>query len=204
MVFFCRADSHTEEVVQLSIRSRVIKAYGRTHTVAETAALIIRLLGLDTPKDDHGHWYKEAGAPCPHDNGMASLSEDQRKQAVKIVKALTGKNPKVNRKSQNQHINAKSAREATEKERNLKPGINVIHKSYFTAKWQTVDAMVRDRIKKGKYKVMPGQYGTIHLLVDVEKPIGVYYNKNEEKQRSTMVRVDFSEEDGYHLFPTRS
>lgn len=187
----------------MSVRSILIKMFSRTHTAEETAGMIVQMLGLDTPKDDHGHWFDEEGAPCPHDNGMAGLSEDQRKQAVKIVKALSGKNPKINRKSQDKHINAAAAKKATERERNANPGRKITPKSYFTVKLQSVDAMVRYRIAKGDYTVKPGRYGTIHLLVNVERPVGLWYNRKEEKQRTNMVCVDFSESEGYHMYPVK-
>ena len=43
-----------------------IHGYSKTHSVNDTVIFVEKLLGLDTPKDDHGHWFKEEGAPCPH------------------------------------------------------------------------------------------------------------------------------------------
>lgn len=51
----------------MSIKAEAIKAYRQNHSINQTAGLIMRLLGKDTPKDDSGHWYKTEGAPCPHD-----------------------------------------------------------------------------------------------------------------------------------------
>lgn len=50
----------------MNVLASVIREYARTHTEDQTAAMIGRLLDKRMPKDDHGHFYKEAGAPCPH------------------------------------------------------------------------------------------------------------------------------------------
>ncbi len=39
---------------------------GKEYSREKTERVIMALLGRDSHKDDHGHWYKTEGAPCPH------------------------------------------------------------------------------------------------------------------------------------------
>ena len=145
------------------------------------------------PQDAKGHFVGEElkGAPCPHSP-----------RVKEIIKALSGKNPKINKERQDQHINAKAARDATEKEKQSKPNKSILPKSYFTISMQAAHAIVRDKIKKGLFRVGKNNYGVEHLLIDVDKPVGYRYNIRGEKFPSKTIRVDYSSKDGYHIFPT--
>lgn len=64
----------------MNVCAIAISAYAKSHTEEETARLIGRLFGNDMPRDDHGHFYKEAGAPCPHDH--EDVTEEYKKNAT--------------------------------------------------------------------------------------------------------------------------
>ena len=65
----------------MNMRILAIRQYAQDHSVHDTAKLIIRLLGLDTPKDDSGHWYKEEGAPCPHNKHKEATIRSEKKSS---------------------------------------------------------------------------------------------------------------------------
>lgn len=132
---------------------------------------------------------------------MSGLSEEDQLKVREIVKALSAKKPKVNQAKQRQHENAHEARLATENDQRMHPGSHVRKKSYFTIKMQSALAMTLDRIRRGKYEVEEGWGNTLHLIVDVEKTVGIWYNHDGDKKAVTTVRVDYSGKDGFHIYP---
>lgn len=177
-------------------KTAAILSYGKSHTIADTARLAARLLGLDTPKDDHGHFYKEEGAPCPHE-----LTQAQQQRVKEIVAALSVKHPKINRAKQRQHETARDAAEATRRDRAAHPGVFSWAKSYFTISMQSAHAMVLDRIRKGDYSVGKNLLDEVYLIVDLKKDAGMWLNRQDKKVKTSKVRVDFSSRDGYHIYP---
>ena len=85
----------------MDLRAAAIHGYSRTHSVNDTSIFIENILGLDTPKDDHGHWFKEEGAPCPHRNGKGERKPRNSLKSNKkngIIKHAVGKLSKQGKK----------------------------------------------------------------------------------------------------------
>ena len=76
------------------------------------------------------------------------------------------------------------------------------HQSYFTVKGQSVEALIKDRLKRGLYEFAEPLRGDTRVLIDLGKPVGRVYNKKAGKMVQTgVVEVVFSRKDGYHFFP---
>ena len=135
-------------------------------------------------------------------NPTDGLTREQKAKVNKIVKALSVKNPKINKAKQRQHETAKDAAAATRKDRESHPGIFRWAKSYFTIKMKSAHAATLQRIRDGKYTAKEDFDGGVHLLVDLERNVGFWYNRKDQKRPTTIVRVDYSDKDGYHIYPT--
>lgn len=106
----------------MNVLAFVIREYAQTHTEDQTAAMIGRLLDKRMPKDDHGHFYKEAGAPCPH---HAAGKARKPRNALKNE----GKNGKIYRVSRMASREKKKEKNISRQtERQIQKGIGSLEK----------------------------------------------------------------------------
>ncbi len=123
-------------------------------------------------------------------------------EGKKMLDLFRAKSVKLNLSKQAQHRTAQEAREATAKEQAKHPGTKVLPKSYFTKKFQSVEASTLDRIRKGNFEEIAGRHNSTRFQVVFDDAVGNVYNEDTGKfEASHTVEAVYSKSDGYHMWP---
>jgi len=86
-------------------------------------------------------------------------------EGKKMLDLFRAKSVKLNFSKQAQHRTAQAAREATAKEQEKHPGVDIMPKSYFTKKFQSVESSTLDRIRKGNFEEIAGRHNSTRFQV---------------------------------------
>ncbi len=148
---------------------------------------------------------KEEGEQQPAQNSIKASSRPKGAQTPageKMLDLFCAKNIKQNQGKQKQHLTPQAARDATEREQEKNPGKKVTPKSYFTKKFQSVEATTLDRIRKGNFDEIVGRHNSTRFQVVFGDVVGRAYNRDTgEFEASHTVETVYSKADGYHMWP---
>ena len=123
-------------------------------------------------------------------------------EGKKMLDLFRAKGVKENQAKQKQHLTPQAAKEATAREQEKNPGMQVIPKSYFTKKMQSVRDSVLTRIKNGDFDEVDGQHNSLRFRLTFKDPVGCAYDKKQDKfVPSSTVEAVCSINDGYHMWP---
>lgn len=197
-----------------------------SHEVRELIWKIVRLLcrkyGFDDLTTDYNENHGKNGQfASSNASGTSSVKQEGKSEpAQNFVKAsvrpkgaqtpdgekmlalFRAKSVKLNLSKQAQHRTAQEAREATAKEQAKHPGVDIMPKSYFTKKFQSVEASTLDRIRKGDFEEIAGRHHSTRFQVVFDDAVGKVYNKDTGKfEASHTVEAVYSKSDGYHMWP---
>ncbi len=126
----------------------------------------------------------------------------QTPKGKEMLALFCAKGVKENQSKQKQHLTPQAAREATAREQEKNPGMQVIPKSYFTKKMQSVRDSVLTRIKNGDFDEVDGQHNSLRFRLTFKDPVGCAYDKKQDKfVPSRTVEAVCSVDDGYHIWP---
>ena len=197
-----------------------------SHEVRELILKIILLLckkyGFDDLTNDynenHGKhgWFASSNA-----SGTSSSKQEGKQQPAqksnevslqpkgvrtpegkKMLDLFRAKSVKLNLSKQAQHRTAQAAREATVREQEKHPGVDIMPKSYFTKKFQSVESSTLDRIRKGNFEEIAGRHNSTRFQVIFDDAVGKAYNRDTgEFEASHTVEAVYSKSDGYHMWP---
>ncbi len=148
---------------------------------------------------------KQEGKQQPAQNSVKASVRPKGAQTPKgkeMLALFCAERVKLNLSKQAQHRTAQEAREATAKEQAKHPGTKVLPKSYFTKKFQSVEASTLDRIRKGNFEEIAGRGNSPRFHVVFNDEVGRAYNRDTEKfEASHTVEAVYSKSDGYHMWP---
>ncbi len=148
---------------------------------------------------------KQEGKPKPAQKFIKTSVQPKGAQTPngkKMLALFRAEHAKLNLSKQAQHRTAQEAREATAKEQAKHHGTKVLPKSYFTKKFQSVEASTLDRIRKGNFEEISGRGNSPRFHVVFNDEVGRAYNKDTEKfEASHTVEAVYSKSDGYHMWP---
>ncbi len=148
---------------------------------------------------------KQEGKQQPAQNSVKTSLRPKGAQTPdgeKMLALFRAKSVKLNLSKQAQHRTAQEAREATAKEQAKHPGVDIMPKSYFTKKFQSVEASTLDRIRKGDFEEIAGSFNSPRFHVVFDDAVGKVYNKDTGKfEASHTVEAVYSKSDGYHMWP---
>ena len=123
-------------------------------------------------------------------------------EGKKMLDLFRAKSVKLNLSKQAQHRTAQAAREATVREQEKHPGVDIMPKSYFTKKFQSVESSTLDRIRKGNFEEIAGRHNSTRFQVIFDDAVGKAYNRDTgEFEASHTVEAVYSKSDGYHMWP---
>lgn len=148
---------------------------------------------------------KQEGKPQPAQKSIKASLRPKGAQTPKgkdMLALFRAKGVKENQAKQKQHLTPQAAREATAREQEKNPGTQVIPKSYFTKKMQSVRDSVLTRIKNGDFEEVGGQHNSLRFQLTFKEPVGYAYDKRQDKfVPSSTVEAVCSIDDGYHMWP---
>ncbi len=130
----------------------------------------------------------------------SAVSQEGKKMRRKILKEPH----KVNSAAQAQHMDKKSAEEATKKEQKANPGAKVMPKSYFTKDFDAIRDEVISKMHDNQFREIVGHGNQTRFQIDLDHHVGVAYNVDGSESFSTnVVEVVYSHKSGYHMWPAR-